>query len=127
MSTKSFDYALKRPFDLGVAPKNHISVNNSPMPNWYGSYGTVSYANKLSDDEINTFELIDLSDEHFVKTALLVVERMGKYAHKYIDNETHLKAKINDVLSESFSSKIDSINRLHEFELLVIEKIKENI
>lgn len=121
---KKYEYVLlNRPFDLGVVPKGYIEVTNKRIPNFFSNYGTVIYDRKLTDEEINRFELIDLSEEHFEKVANLIVERMGKYGKKYLELPSHLKAKINDVLSENYSTKIDCMNRLKELEVLVKNKL----
>ena len=87
---KKYEYVLlNSPFDLGVVPKGYIEVTNKRIPNFFSNYGTVIYDRKLTDEEINRFELIDLSEEHFEKVANLIVERMGKYGKKYLELASH--------------------------------------
>ena len=121
---KKYEYALlHRPFDINTVPKGQIEVTDKRIPNFFSNYGTVIYDRKLTDDEINSFELIDLSDEHFEKVANLIVARMGKYGKKYLESPLYFQSKINDVLSESYSTKIDCMNRLQELENLVKNKL----
>lgn len=120
-----FDYVLTaRPFSLGVAPSNQISVSDRKIEGWFGHYEIISYDRKLTDEEINKFQLVDLSDEHFNNIANLVIVKMGKYKFKYLENEKRLEDKIRDVLSTDYASKIDVFNRFYELKELVISTIK---
>lgn len=118
-------YMLHRPFGLGVVPSEHLEVVDDKLHNWTRGFGIVKYNRKLTDEEINQYELIDLSDSHFNELAKRVTKEIFDLGcQKEIENEKVFSQIINMFLEKSYSTKFDYVNRMDEFKKLVKMLIK---
>lgn len=125
MKKETFNYVLMhRPFSIGVCPKDFIEVKTNRIENWFAHHETIVYNRALTEDEVNSFEMICIDDSHMEIVADVIVSRMGKYAKEYLKYEDEMIAKIKDISSENFYYKFDVINRLKDMAEIVKNKIK---
>jgi len=121
-TTNEYLYATNnRPPSLGAVPNGFKVVDSSKKK---FRYGVISYDRALNLDELNNFEMTDLTQEHFNYVSDKIVKSMGKYADKYLENEKELKDKINTVINKSYSMSID-LERYDELVELVKDTIKQ--
>ncbi len=122
---KKYQYGLKiRPVSIGAVPEGYKLLENSSSKEY--PFGIIEYDIKLSDSAKKLFSLVDLSQEHFDNSINKVITKMGKYAPKYLTNESHFTAFVNDVIGGTYDNRID-MTRYSEFKEKVVAKIQNNI
>lgn len=87
---KTYQYGLRyRPAGLSTVPTGFHSENSHPS----FRHGVISYNRPLTDDELKSFELTPIVgiQEHARK----LIEKMGRYASKYAENQEALEDFVN--------------------------------
>lgn len=118
----NFEYGLtQRPACFGNVPKGFTFKEDSRA-----KYGVVTYDKRLSKDEVKSYELLDLTDEHFTEMAHKVIGKMGKYSLKYLEPKSE-KGFISIISTslDGFENRID-MNRIDEFKALIKTLIINN-
>ncbi|KAB7891369.1 defense against restriction DarA-related protein [Poseidonibacter ostreae] len=121
-----FKYGLKlRPVGISTVPQGFTIIKESTED---FRHGVISYKSKLSNEDINNFELIDLSDEHFKMTTERISAKLAKYASKYLESKhsAHFRNTVIINLDGSYSNKIDS-SRIEELIEAVREELKSKV
>lgn len=118
-----FYYGLSyRPANIGSVPSGFKSEDNIVDLNF--KYGIISYTRKLSKGELNSYELVDLSQNQLDRMVDEVIISMGKYSLKYMEeNKKNLFVeKVKSVINRDFASKIN----MNKFSLF-LDSIKEKV
>lgn len=118
----NFEYGLtQRPATIGTVPSGFTYKEDSRA-----KFGVVIYDKRLTKDEVKSFELLDLTDEHFTEMAHKVIGKMGKYTYKYL--EPQYEKGFSNLISSSldgFENRID-MNKIDEFKALIKTLIINN-
>lgn len=120
-----FYYGLSyRPANIGSVPSGFKSEDSIIDLNF--KYGVISYPRQLNKSELNSYELVDLSQNQLDKMVDEVIISMGQYSLKYLeeDKKNLFIDKVKSVISRDFSSKIN-MNSFSFFLDSIKEKIEE--
>ncbi|KAB7891368.1 defense against restriction DarA-related protein [Poseidonibacter ostreae] len=107
-----FDYGLRlRPIGLGTLAEGYRVVEKSTKE---FRYGIVSYEAKLSNEEINKYELTDLSNEHLNYTVKRIYTSLIINCDKEdLGDKEFIEDYTKEALNGSWANRID-YNRIDE-------------
>lgn len=111
-----------RAVDIGTVPQHFTHTENSDE----FTYGVVCYDEPLSKEDINNYELVDLSYEHLEDTADFIADDLKIHCEKLLKEESdkHLTGFIKIQISKSYSSRI-AYSDFEKLKSLVKKKLKE--
>ncbi|NOR58950.1 MAG: hypothetical protein GQ474_10555, partial [Sulfurimonas sp.] len=122
-----FKYGMNnRPPSMGALPDGYVIIEKH---NYKARHGVVGYAEKLTDDQLNSFEMTDLSEEHIQEVAKKVVLKMGKYSKAYLENQEGLEDITRQVVFSEYANRVDDsrMPQLYTEVKTLIEKTQDKI
>lgn len=101
---KKYIYGMNlRPAGGGALPEG-FKVESGKSDDF--GHGTVSYDRKLTDEELDKFDMTATGEDHLQNITNRIVSKMGKYASKYLEEPEYLEGMINEELAGKYSNKI---------------------
>jgi len=106
-----------RPPSKGAIPEDFINYDDSKKAKEKYRHGMITYAKKLSDKQIDSFEMYPIGEDYLKRTVKEIKKKMGRYLDRYLEkeNEQILIDRISDYLTSfpfHLKTHVDNIPKI---------------